>query len=158
MSVYRKKNWFWLIAGFGYIQGPVGLSYNKTKGQWTLSKRHFPDASKTVFCDKDYNNNPANSFLAACKVAEVGRKRRKLETVERNCKEKPIEACGVSYYRTKKGTHCFHVSNPLGGGTTVYIGTDENYTARLDEKYEEAVDKRFQFEREHAIKSYWQFS
>jgi len=122
----------WYILDHGLCKGPVGLSYNKTLECWTLKKSVFGLEETHRFFNKDYSNDAFKSYAAALHHVQTGRCLRKLETVERVSKEKPIQACGVSYTRDNRGVHKFCISNPLGGGTTVYIGTDENYTDRIE--------------------------
>ncbi len=154
--VWHVKPGTWLIQDNGLCKGPVGLSYNKALKCWTLSKNVFrEDVAQHKFYDRDYGHHPYRSYSAALLHIQEGRQLRKLEMVERDCKERKVSVCGVSYYRHPDGIHRFNVSNPLGGGTTVYIGTDYNYTNNIDKAFERAVLIRHQFERDHAVKSYW---
>lgn len=155
--VKHIKPGIWFIAGHGLCKGPVGLSYNKATRTWSLNSRIHADKDLLKFADEDYCGDTFQSFSAVLEHVSEGRCLRKLETEERISKVTCVDMCGVSYYRGADGRHRYGVSNPLGGGTTVYIGTDDTWRANINSAFDKAVDIRHGYEREHTVKSYWSF-
>lgn len=153
-ALYIKPG-MWFIHGTGLCKIPVGVSFNRNLDQWTLSKVQFPDLEKRTFKVCHYGSLLA-ALDAALNTADVGRCLRKLETVERSNKETPLDMCGVHYsYEQSRNRHVYKVSNPLGGQSTVYIGTDTTWRQNIDSAYHRAIELRRQFEHQHNVKSYW---